>query len=51
MTRLAVLRHGPTAWNAEGRIQGRADIPLSAAGAAALRGLTLPAPVASWATL
>ena len=22
MTRLAVLRHGPTAWNAEGRIQG-----------------------------
>jgi broad specificity phosphatase PhoE len=51
MTQLAVLRHGPTAWNAEGRIQGRADIPLSAAGAAALRGLTLPAPVAAWAAL
>jgi probable phosphoglycerate mutase len=51
MTRLAVLRHGPTAWNAEGRIQGRADIPLCANGAAALRGLTLPAAVAGWTAL
>ena len=32
MTRLIVLRHGPTAWNAEKRIQGRSDIPLSEQG-------------------
>jgi broad specificity phosphatase PhoE len=29
MTPLALLRHGETAWSAAGRIQGRADIPLS----------------------
>ena len=29
MTPLIILRHGPTAWNAEKRIQGRSDIPLS----------------------
>jgi probable phosphoglycerate mutase len=34
--RLALLRHGDTAWSAEGRIQGRADIPLSPAGRAAI---------------
>jgi probable phosphoglycerate mutase len=32
MTRLALIRHAPTAWNAEGRIQGRSDIPLSPEG-------------------
>jgi probable phosphoglycerate mutase len=31
-TRLLVIRHGETAWNAEHRIQGHLDIPLSAAG-------------------
>ena len=30
--RIALLRHGPTDWNEEGRIQGRIDMPLSAAG-------------------
>ncbi len=35
--RLALLRHGDTAWSAEGRIQGRSDVPLSDAGRAALR--------------
>ena len=30
--RFLVLRHAPTAWNAEGRIQGRTDCPLSAEG-------------------
>jgi probable phosphoglycerate mutase len=34
MTFLAILRHAPTAWNAAGRIQGRADVPLDAAGRA-----------------
>jgi len=32
MTRLVILRHGPTTWNAEKRIQGRSDIALSDAG-------------------
>lgn len=31
MTRLALLRHAPTEWNTARRLQGRADIPLSAA--------------------
>jgi broad specificity phosphatase PhoE len=29
MTRLALLRHADTAWSAQGRIQGRTDVPLS----------------------
>lgn len=42
MTLLALIRHGATAWNAEGRIQGRADIGLSPAGIAELRSLRPP---------
>ncbi|QOG05428.1 histidine phosphatase family protein [Aureimonas sp. OT7] len=30
--RFLVLRHAPTAWNADGRIQGRTDCPLSPEG-------------------
>jgi probable phosphoglycerate mutase len=30
--RLCIVRHGETAWNAEGRVQGQLDVPLSAAG-------------------
>ncbi|MGI9311887.1 MAG: histidine phosphatase family protein [bacterium] len=37
MTWLALVRHGVTEWNERGVIQGRTDIPLSAAGEAALR--------------
>lgn len=44
MTRVALLRHYPTAWNAEQRLQGRSDIPITDAARAALRGLALPAP-------
>jgi len=36
MTLLALIRHGPTAWNAEKRTQGRTDIPLSPEGRAAV---------------
>lgn len=31
-TRLCLVRHGETAWNAEGRVQGQLDIPLSTTG-------------------
>ena len=41
--RLALLRHGPTAWNAQGRIQGRIDEPLSAEGRTLMARLTPPA--------
>lgn len=40
---IGLLRHFPTDWNAEGRLQGRTDVPLSDASRAALRALRLPA--------
>ncbi len=42
MTTLALIRHGPTAWNRAGRLQGRADVPLARAAGRRLRGLRLP---------
>jgi probable phosphoglycerate mutase len=42
VTILALLRHAPTEWNAARRLQGRADIPLSAAGRATLAARRLP---------
>jgi broad specificity phosphatase PhoE len=44
--KIALLRHGPTEWNAAGRIQGHTDIPLSDAGYAlmAARALTFSFP-------
>lgn len=42
MTLLALLRHGDTAWSAEGRIQGRSNQPLSEAGRTALSAHQLP---------
>lgn len=36
-TRLCLVRHGETAWNAERRIQGQLDVPLSAVGRAQAR--------------
>ncbi|MDE2182289.1 MAG: histidine phosphatase family protein [Alphaproteobacteria bacterium] len=41
--RIALLRHGPTAWNAEKRVQGSIDTPLSAEGRAHLALLKPPA--------
>jgi probable phosphoglycerate mutase len=40
--RLALLRHGPTEWNAAGRIQGHTDIALSETGLAKMAALRLP---------
>lgn len=40
---LGLLRHFPTEWNAQGRLQGRTDVALSAASVAALGALRLPA--------
>ncbi len=37
--RLTLIRHGPTAWNAARRFQGRSDVPLSARGRAHARAL------------
>ena len=42
MVLLAMLRHGETAWSAEGRIQGRTDVLLSDGGRAAIRSMRLP---------
>ena len=43
MTRLLFIRHGPTEWNAAGRIQGRRDVPLAPGARAALARRRLPA--------
>jgi probable phosphoglycerate mutase len=52
MTPLLLIRHGATAWNASGRLQGRADIGLSAAGRAEVESWRLPAAFAGarWLT-
>ena len=42
MTRLALLRHGHTPWNRQGRIQGRSDIPLDDEARVELAAKTLP---------
>lgn len=51
MTLLAAMRHAPTAWNTERRLQGRADIPLAPDSRAALAELRLPAAFAGWRVL
>lgn len=42
MTLLALMRHGHTGWNREGRLQGRTDIPLDDAARAELARHRLP---------
>jgi broad specificity phosphatase PhoE len=42
--KIAFLRHGPTLWNGQGRIQGHTDIPLSDEGLAKMRTLLPPPP-------
>lgn len=43
---VALIRHAPTAWNLEGRAQGRADPPVSPEGRARLACWRLPADLA-----
>lgn len=47
MTLLLVIRHGVTGWNAEGRIQGRSDIALSAQARRTIPNWRLPEEIAS----
>jgi probable phosphoglycerate mutase len=49
MTWLALVRHGPTEWNATGRVQGHSDIPLSASGRAEVARWRLPPALAGFA--
>ncbi|WP_299616771.1 histidine phosphatase family protein [Pelagibius sp.] len=42
MTTLLLIRHGPTEWNEQGRIQGRSDPPLSEAGRQEVQDWRLP---------
>jgi probable phosphoglycerate mutase len=48
MTTLALLRHGPTVWNAQHRLQGHTDLPLSAEGRARVIGWRLPADIGGY---
>ncbi len=47
-TSVALIRHGPTAWNAERRIQGFTDTPLSDAGRKAIATWRLPSELAAY---
>jgi probable phosphoglycerate mutase len=48
VTVLALLRHGPTDWTDSHRLQGRRDLPLSAAGRAAVKSWRLPEQVSRY---
>ena len=51
MTLLAVLRHAPTTWNQERRLQGRADTPITDAAREALARRAVPLPYREWTVL
>ncbi len=48
MTQIAILRHGPTDWNDEGRLQGRSDRFLSDEGRLEIASWRLPDDVKTW---
>lgn len=51
MTLLAVVRHGPTEWNAARKLQGMSDIPLSEEGRALVATWQLPDEFRAWRVL
>lgn len=48
MITLALLRHGPTEWNRQHRLQGRSDLPLSAEGREQVAAWRLPPELSSY---
>ena len=51
MTLLAVLRHAPTAWNHNKRLQGRADIAITEEARVRMERRYVPSPYAEWRAL
>lgn len=49
MTLIAFIRHGPTTWNEEHRLQGTTDVPLSEVGRALVASWRLPEELAGFA--
>ncbi len=49
MIRLALIRHAPTDYNAQGRMQGTRDVPLSTQGRAVAAGWRVPPDLAEFA--
>jgi probable phosphoglycerate mutase len=49
--RLCLVRHGETAWNAEGRVQGQLDLPLNKTGLAQARAVAAVLKVESFAAI
>ena len=47
-SKFAILRHGITNWNLEGKIQGRTDVPLSKAGQIFLSSVSVPVYFMMW---
>ena len=48
MTLLGVIRHGPTEWNRDKKLQGMSDIPLSAPGRLAVESWRVPKEFQRW---
>ena len=48
MGKFAIIRHGPTEWNEQGRLQGQSDIPLSNSGRAKVKEWRLPVTYHKW---